>query len=512
MGSKKKFYKTDFFSFVFFFVVAASFLIALYFVMTYGQANIDSDTADASRLAKSMVTHKCIVSPSVLYVDGSIWCCLQNSFFSLIPSSIFHNQPFARMVASALMITVAVILIIMLSKRVFQSDAYRVAVPVILLGMGGWTGYYMILIEAAYTRVIILEIILIIALVGCVKSKTRLLRVVLIIVLGLFSFFLGLDSLRNIPELLLPIWITPIVYYLLSGYKCSENDENGYFPGKYVFTATLVSLACCVIGLVVYRFLVEKHIHMVDTVDNALIFADSLTTLFNELIIAFRTPFELFGYSGNARVFSLAGVWNLVSLTSAILICYIFPFLQIKQYKKEKSSVQLYIVYTITQSSIMFLADILLAKHGGYRLLSSWSLIIIMSCRYIYEKIKSIKKAKVKYIVYATFLLLVMVDGMMFIKRSDGWREQLNERISLNNIILEKGVNKGYAQYWTAYSNELYSDFKINYNAVDIYQNYIKPSAFFLDLDDYYEEADKSFLMLSEEEKDLIDSNIESLY
>lgn len=80
-----------------------------------------------------------------------------------------------------------------------------------------------------------------------------------------------------------------------------------------------------------------------------------------------------------------------------------------------------------------------------------------------------------------------------------------------NQEIVSRGLNKGYATYWNAYTNEVYSDLKVRYAGVNLSEISITPFRWLVDDDIYKDEGEKTFLLLDESENQLIQSSISTI-
>lgn len=75
---------------------------------------------------------------------------------------------------------------------------------------------------------------------------------------------------------------------------------------------------------------------------------------------------------------------------------------------------------------------------------------------------------------------------------------------------MSEGLTKGYATYWNAYNNVVFSDFDLEIGAVVIHEDCISPYYWLADDEVLTENeiVDKSFLILNENEHEHLESNI----
>lgn len=78
--------------------------------------------------------------------------------------------------------------------------------------------------------------------------------------------------------------------------------------------------------------------------------------------------------------------------------------------------------------------------------------------------------------------------------------------------LVNMGLRKGYASYWKAYSNEVYSDLQLQISGIHIGENGIAPYYWLVDSEVFHVEDENTFLLLTQEEKDTIGGNIPTLF
>ena len=109
-------------------------------------------------------------------------------------------------------------------------------------------------------------------------------------------------------------------------------------------------------------------------------------------------------------------------------------------------------------------------------------------------------------------MIASVIECICLLTYSKDWYEKLTINKEFNQELLSYGVDKGYATYWNAYNNEVFSDFNINYAAVEISEKGISPFSWLVDGKDYYVEDCRSFLLLNESENAVIADNIMPIF
>ena len=129
---------------------------------------------------------------------------------------------------------------------------------------------------------------------------------------------------------------------------------------------------------------------------------------------------------------------------------------------------------------------------------------MILSGRYIYVYwIK--QKSIARYAWFALFIIAIFIQGVSLISKTSGWKEKLAEAEALPQELASMGLTKGYADYWNAYNNEVYSDFKTLYCGIEISDANVRPYYFLNDSSIYEPSEGKSFILLEESDFNRID-------
>jgi len=474
--------------------------ISIYSILTYGQSGIHSDTATASVLAKSILDNQSLFPKTFNYANGDLWV-LSTQIICIGTTSLMKDQSLARAVASAVWVILACLGVIFQSKRIFKNNSWILSVPIILVFIGG----DMVLYQAAYTG-------LIIWLTVCTSLFSLELEtennIRYIIASSVLVILLAMTGARILAEIVVPAMAA---IFTMLYFELVESEDKEYRI-KILRRSGLISsflVASTIIGYGIYKWITTWH-NMNNTVNNATIFTDSLNTVSSNLCNTILGFFDCFGFQGSVQLFSFVGFRNLVSVTICILMCFVVPVCQGIHLENEDSGIRFFYIFSMIHNLEMILLAVFFGKITSRYLLTSIFLLVIISSRYIYAN--WIMTGKNRYLWTGAFLIAVLIECVCLLTYSTSWYEKLMRYKAFNQELLSYGVDKGYATYWNAYNNEIYSDFDINYAAVDISEEGISPFSWLVDSKDYYVDDCDSFLLLTESENAVISDYIMSRF
>lgn len=481
-------------------LAVCSVVTAAYSILTYGQANIHSDIATATLLAKSQIDHGTLFPNTWNYANGDIWVVATNllvmPFYLLM-----ENQPLARMIASVIWMLITAIAIVFYSKRIYKSDSWVITIPIIVIFMGQSCGQAdCVLYQAAY--ICVLFWILICNMLFCeILEKPQ--KKSYYFLYGIIMVLIHMSGIRFLAEISIPILITCLIINYL------ETKNNAFVDLKIrcknFLKQSVIVLAPATIGFLIYVFLLticrantgnEDQIQFVRWGDN--------------IKIVFENLFGCFGYELEVSPFSISGFGNFILIFISLLIIIIVPYLQWKRIKFENKNVKYTFYYMVVHNVIMIIMVVFFNKISVRYLLTSVFLLVVTSSEYIY-KYWIEQRSLEKYIWTVAFVISVLFMGGIMLFNSTGWNKKIAKQKEIDNIIIENGVSKAYAGYWDSYKNEIYSDMNIQFGAIQIYQNVIRPFYWLVDSDVYNIEDKKSVLLINKSDNKQFCENFEWL-
>lgn len=482
-----------------------SIAAAAFSILTYGQTIVHSDTATATILAKAQLKDKSWFPHNWNYVYGDIWVVTINTF-TFIFSSIMSNQVLARMLASALVMILMSIVVRYHSKQIFDNDSWVITIPAILLfiadstveATSGGGAQDCLLYQAPY-MVFGLTIFIIYVLGYRVYNKKS--GIAGYIVLGIATFIMCMNGIRFIAEITLPLMGTVVIYEFIKLMKSSDRKIKPVILDVLpnLLTVFLSSLA----GWGVSK-LITMNVHVRNVSANATFaLPDSISVCLRRIKDIFVGFYKVFGYVEDISFVSIHGLFNIVAIIACTIFIFLVPLLQTIRIAKETESIKLFYIFVLVHNIVILMVMVLfgIGADGGRHSLTIVLLQIALSGRYIYEYWLKGNSIKIRFISIA-WIIGVLFSLVMLLSLSAGWSSKLSAKRAIANDILERGITKGYATYWNAYSNEVYSDCKITYCGIDLENNWVTDYYWLCDTDSFYQEASSSCLALSDFEHD----------
>ncbi len=480
-------------------VTIGAIIVIIYSILTYGRTIIHSDMATANLLLESILKHKSLFPDSFNYANGDLWF-LTLHLLCIIPSVFTNDQSLIRMLASAQLVILTMGAIWLLSKKIFKDDSWTLSIPIIFLFITGERS--MLIYEAGYIAVVLwLSIIPMLYYYASMNRK----KVSVAYIIILTSIVLA-SPIRYSAEIVMPLLLTTCVMEYLT--------NNGEFTKKntIVFVSRVASLIVIptALGASIYYWICSWH-NVNNTVNNGTVFVSSVQDIWNNIAVAIFDIYDCFGYLGGADLVSLNGILNLTTLAVATLVCFIVPFLQIKKFHTESETVQYFTVFGVLHNFIITTVCVLFGQVNTPRYMLTVVVIsIIISARYIYKY--WLNDTIIGRLLTLAFCFCAVAEVAMLAYLSFDWKEKIQSQKSLAQFLEDEGLEKGYATYWNAYNNEVYSDMKIEFGAVNLVSGEISPFYWLVDSDVYEDDSKETFLMLTTAEKESLDFNIISTF
>lgn len=490
----------------FFLKVSCLLVMALvvYSNLTFGQTGIHADAATASLLTRAQLRHKDFFPDTWYYGNGDIWVFSSQTFTAPFVM-LMKNQSLARMLGSSLLCCATACAIYFHNKKGFQSNAWLIAIPLLFLFISGERD--MIMYESAYlTQMLMMSVIPFMAYKVYTRTAGKWLHMVFCLTL----IILMMGGIRFMAEQILPVWCTCVVLTYAEIRNRDTIDWKGTFTKCVRFSVSIMLPA--IIGLAVYVWLKRTH-NVVNTANNALFLNDSINACFNSINAYITNTFSCFGFTANAYLLSIDGLQNMISVIMCILIMLVIPLLQATKLKKEPEYVRFFYGFATIHNLIMMIMIVFFVAKttSAHYVLTSIFANMIVSARYIY--VYWIKQKHFdKYIWTVLFLFASLVGCIDIASDSIGWEEKVLSKKAIQQQLVDRGLTKGYGEFWTVYGQELYSDFQIQYGGLSYYEGIPVKFVWLVDAAVYEPEDKETFLILSDYEHKDVAPNIPSLF
>lgn len=471
-------------------IVWISAVVAVYSTITYGQTLIDSDYATASLLAKSQMKNHSLFPATWNYANGEIWGFSINLF--VMPFCAFmKNQVLARLLGSALIVVTAMVLVWWMHREL-EGCSYLIAIPVLFVFLRGASD--MILYQAAYTSPLIYLVAAPMLFYRAELKNDKMNRKYTILS-GICLFVSCISGSRNLAEIILPLW-AGCLFMLYLDIRKQEHPEWKQICRKIIQVSLQVFVPASM-GYGCYKWLCSWHI-VNDSTHNATVFVDSMDEVvrnFGNLIVNF---FKTFGYIGGQGVLTEGGICNVVSVCMCVICIFIVPVLQGRKIKQENRFVQFYYWFSMVHNVILVFCIVFLGKQELRYLFTTVFTLVIISSHYIMKYWIGQMNFR-KNIWVGLFVIAALFENICLANYSVNWTESLDEKRKLVDILKQEGLTKGYASYWNAYGNQLYSNLDITFGGVSITTQII-PSDWLVDSEVYQASADRTFLLIADDE------------
>ncbi len=478
--------------------------VALYATLTRGQAGITSDTASATLLARAQVRGASPFPAGWCYVNGEIWTIGLN-LFTMPFTLLLRDQALARMLGTALCILTAAAAVVLMCRKLFRNDAWLLVVPLFLVFHG--SDYVMnnqILYEGAYVSTM-MWIALGTALyyAAAYRGGKHAFRLYVILCAVMCA-----GGIRFAAEQVIPLLGASLVclYPDVRRKDRLSLEKEGKELARYAALTVLPALA----GLGIHLWL--RGWHTTNDSVSAMAFG-STADVWANLGRYFAFLFDTFGYIPGAALKSLNGAWNLAALALCAVVCFIIPAAQAATLKRETKETKFFFAFGMIHNLVIFIIFVFFGVDDSPRyLLSSVFVLMILSSRFIWDRYILPRKVEGRVWIAAFLAAAVLTCGII-VPMSRGWDERAGLQKEFNRTLSGMGLKKGYATYWHAYRNEVYSDLEIRYGGVMIHdERTIRPFRWMVDENVFRPEDCETFLLLTEQENAEVEAHIPEMF
>lgn len=498
----------DFAKIIFRAFFCASMAVVGYSIMTHGQTVVHSDSATAILLTQAQIRHKSYFPKTWCYANGDIWVLLINIFTAPF-SILLENQSLARMLGSLTLVVASAAGLYLLSSKLFKDISWLLAVPLIYLLSFGQSD--MTLYQAAYTS-LILWVPLAVLLAYEVMYNGQHHRGYLA-VYGLLAVLLLMGGIRFGAEVAVPVLGTVFVM------RYAE-FQKGESTGMEMVKKSLIN-ACelgipAALGYGIYKALCRTHF-VVDTGNNSTVFVGSLNDVWNNFVQTVLNAYSVFGFAGGTELFSLRGIRNLASLVLCTMSVFVLPWLQFRRLGEEEKGVQFFFVFGMLHNAVMMVLSVFFGKIEVRYFLTAVIMFDLISASYFVRKWILLKR-HIRLAAVAAYAGIFVLCSAVLLHDSSGWNGTLAQKKNFCRTLVEHGLHKGYATFWNAYTNEVYSDLKLEMASIggdidpenpvaDGQQWWLVDNERFLP-----EDVDNTFLLLSEEQNEALKEQLPEVY
>lgn len=474
-------------------VLCISFFAVVYHLFTYGISNIHSDNAVELTALNSIIDHKDIFPSSWIYGNGDI-NLMRIQVFLFLPFISLKKWAIAREMGALLSVLGGSFGLIFLSKKVLNNNMWLVAIPLYIVCYSGRCRD--VILDSSMYSSIMLYGTLSIALVyyfysnKCKsKVKSALGAVMLLLV--------NIGGVRWLAEITVPLLLTVIIY-IYTEYKHNDNEQHkSYFDLLKVIIYIMIP---SLIGTGIFIYVNSKCHFVVNSVSGVSM-VPSLKGLLNTFLTVLGNFFICFGYSGGNSLISVYGLRDLISIGICLFICFAFPIIFIKKINVEKGGTRFVLLFAYIHNIIILLTAIFTSKTQSYHVISIVFYCIIIFSIYAVKYLLCTECSE-KNIWVVVFAFSMIIESLCLVGDSKGWLERYEAQKDIVRTISKRGLSKGYGSFWNAYTHEAYSDGQLKMGAVLLDDAGLLEYNCLVDTDVYKPDADRSFIIFSQEELD----------
>ncbi|MBE5912848.1 MAG: hypothetical protein E7274_02170 [Pseudobutyrivibrio ruminis] len=482
---------------ILFILCAAVSLIAVtIFIFTYGQAYVHSDTAIANRYGWSMVENKNLFPRTWNFVNSEIYAFRVTSLAAFI-TPFFHNQIFARMLATFIFMLIVLAGIAFCSRKMFKSNFFFIAAPLFILFLTGTESRNMILTEGTYMSEMLGITLGATLMYRIYESINRKLAIKETIAYAIVIFIMTLGGSRYFAEQVLPM-ICACAGILFFDWILRHELSFKEALKRLAITCAII-VAPSIAGYVTYKWICSWHLMNSGRTDSLhFVGFDLLPTLIQSALI---TIYRCFGYTGGVSMLGLTNARNIVSIVTCTLICFVIPVLQLIKMPHESKAVKFFSLFGLAHNVALMSVVILFGKCQERYCLSTIYVCIIISSRYIWTYWIE-NKSKLTAIVAACFVIAVIIESAFILRLTVGYKDIIASHQRVVAELENHDIHKGYGTYWTSYMFEAYSNGDIKFGEIDAHGIKLDAWMWNNDRDRYKDDHCKTALIFTADENE----------
>lgn len=464
----------------------ASLIAVIYVILTYGQTCLHSDSTGVLRLYNSIKANRSLYPRSWNTANGEIYI-FHNATVACFTSLLIHNPIIARVVSSAISIIIAYFCLVWFSNNCLKSDSWMYATTFTLLFLCSANSRDMILFQAAYVAPIICFTV-------CFATSYRIILceesgwITKVVQLGLLAT-MSIEGIRYIAEYIIPVICS---FGIIAVIKVIKHEDAGKKSILKILGYIVIPSA---VGYFIYKYISQTH-SMNNSVSNGFEIVNSFALLMQNAKLYFLNIIAAFGFSK-----SNALGYNIIALLVAFLICVALPLIRLSNFKSCIEAEKTFLLFGMVHNVMLIGIALLLSKVEERYLLSSIYICIIISSQCLVDILKQNKK--ISNILVLVFLALSVFQMILLVKTTYGWKDNLASQKDFCQQLVDKGITKGYATYWNAYTNEAYSENKISFGAIKPSERKLEKYYWLVDDSAFEKKEGKSCVILTRKENKL---------
>ena len=442
-------------------------LIIVLFDYKYGKSHLDSDMASEMVLANQLNKEGTLLSKN-WYYSSEIRIFGNAILFKPLLKLFPNNWRLVRTIAQAILLLLTGISYVYMTSILNKRKMSALFAAVLICPFGFWnmwhgsfSGFYLIwIILYNFCAGLIFRL-------TCIKREKKL-SIVLWIILAIYSFLIGLQSVRGLMNILFPLVLGSMLLILID-YKKGKKLDLSYNSIRLFITSMFASIFSC-IGYLINVGVLSKIYSFYDqnTQTWQKFTIDRINTVIEDFVQLWGYPYS-FTNKLEVKLFSFNGILSIFGVLLTVIVVYMFIWI-IKNFKKLDENNKIVALSTITSPFLMMFVLVFIyassASNGSYFLPCSGFIIaglqiFIDNYEYSFEKSKNV--------VVACFMACVFLCSIntcsLFIQYPV--RSNKNQAY-IADLLVEKGYTQCVGTFWnggnviTELSNGVVESWTIN--------------------------------------------------
>lgn len=333
------------------------------------------------------------------------------------------------------------------------------------------------------------------------QASKKVLSVISLIILCVFTFLACLNGIRTVAEVLIPAALVLAVHVFLTNSFLIGGDKKG---SAILWGSAAAMLISGLAGYLVSSRILSEIYTIADFTDRTL----AVRTYFRPSI--WECILHQFGYRTNIPLMSLTGILSLCGLFTAFY-CYYSSACSFAAKETDLSAIlfrRMLPVCTVCIALEMILIENLEISTRYFISASVWMVPLLCSRADEFLSRNEILPKKCAYFLCIGLILANGFFNMLFFLNPDGIAKQTYEGLPETNpklvgdlkrsidFLLENDYDFGFAPFWTAGTITEKTDGKIPVTAIWVYGQHMQPHKFLKLKYRDYQPAEKVFLLL----------------
>ena len=422
-------------------------LIIVSFDYKYGKSHLDSDMASEMVLANQLNKEGTLLS-TYWYYSTEIRIFGNAILFKPLLKLFPNNWRLVRTIAQAILLLLTGVSYVYMTSILNRRKMSVLFATVLICPFGFWNMWH-----GSFSGFYLIWIILynfcagLIFRMTCIKREKKL-SIVLWIILAIYSFLIGLQSVRGLMNILIPLVLGSMLLIWIDIKKGNKLDLSCNSIKLFISSMAASIFSC--IGYLINTNVLSKIYSFSD--QNTQTWQKFTIDRFNTVIEGF---FQLWGYPYSftnkleVKLFSFNGILSIFGVLLTVIVVYMFIWL-IKNFKKLDENNKIVALSTITSPFVMLFVLIFIyassASNGSYFLpclgfIIAGLQIFIDNYKYSFEKSKNVAVG----CLLVCILMCSINTCSLFIQNPV--RSNKNQAY-VADLLVEKGYTKCVGTFW----------------------------------------------------------------